>query len=221
MLEAFLDSLKTLFPAVTAGALIGFAVVWFSKSILSKLISSSIEKGYKEQFASFDARLKTISSHETKILVNYVDKYLEMAEEVNLITHEYHQIIGKMLYEYNEHIKKGKDKMQANELANRMIDKPAAILIEKAMLLKRHYVFLPSKVIESLQDYENAIFEVLRLRKFNKKIDVEIYREKLTIIMRQSTAELLSGKTKLDQVLMELPQNGFTPQYLKEMLEIE
>ncbi len=39
--------------------------------------------------------------------------------------------------------------------------------------------------------------------------------------MRQSTADLLSGKTKLDEVLMEFPENGFTPHYLKEMLGIE
>lgn len=220
MLNAFLDSLKTLFPSITIGTLVGIAVVWFSKAVLSKLISSSIEKAYKRQFATFDASLKTISNHETKILVNYVDKYLEMAEEVNLITHEYHQIIGAMVYEYNEHLKNGKEKRQANELANRMMDKPAAVLIEKVMLLKRHYVFLPSKVIESLQDYENAIFQVLRLREFTKKIEVETHRESLTIIMRQTTADLLSGKTKLNEVLMELPKNGFTPQYLKEMLGI-
>ncbi len=107
---------------------------------------------------------------------------------------------------------------EVNEFANRFIDKPSQKIIEKAMLLKKHYVFLPSEVIESLQSYEDSIFQVLRMRKFDRIKDVETCRENLIKVIRQSTANLLSGETTLDKVLKENPVNGFTPKYLQEML---
>ncbi|MCK5116458.1 MAG: hypothetical protein KAR44_07635 [Candidatus Aegiribacteria sp.] len=205
--------------SVLSGSVAAGFAVWLIKNIVQERIKQSIENEYKVNLEHIKANLKVRSDYEAGILSSHIEKYWDLGEIINTITHQSLQLLSWAISTYQMELRSGKTVEESNKTVSISLNQKAMPIIETAMNLKKYYVFLPSEVIEKLKHFESIVWSILKEGNFEEPKELLISSDDLLCSIRLTTAQLISNEIELSDVLRNLPEGGFMPDYIKHAVE--